>query len=238
MRDGHRLRVIESCLNCTLRTESFFCDLSAATMPVFDAISTAMPYPTGVVIFMEGQMAHGIYVLCSGRVKLSTSSGDGKTVIIEVAEPGEVLGLSATISAMPYEVTAVAMETCQVNFVRKDDFLRFLSENGEACLRVAQHLSRTYHTAYEQTRALALYTARENLAQVLLKWCGERGRATEQGIRVTLPLSHEELGQTLGTTRETVSRLLTELKREQIIFLRGSALFVRDKGALEKLVGS
>lgn len=238
MRDIHRLRVIESCLNCKLRTDSFFCDLSPETVQAFDAVSTATAYPKDVMIFMEGQMPQGIYVLCSGRVKLSTSSGDGKTVIIEVAEPGEVLGLSATVSEIPYEVTAEAIEICQVNFVRKDDFLRFLSENGEACLRVAQHLSRTYHTAYEQVRSLALHTARENLAKVLLKWCSEKGNETDQGIRLRLTLSHEELGQTLGTTRETVSRLLAELKKEQIISLSGATLLIRDKGALEKLVGS
>ena len=238
MRDAHRLRVIESCLNCKLRTDSFFCDLSPETVQAFEAISTKTAYPKGVMIFMEGQTPHGIFVLCSGKVKLSASSGDGKTVIMEVTDPGEVLGLSATVSEMPYEVTAEAMEFCQVNFIRKDDFLRFLSENGEACLRVAQHLSRTYHLAYEQVRSLALHTARENLAKLLLKWCSEKGSETDQGIRLKLTLSHEELGQMLGTTRETVSRLLAELKKEQIITLSGATLLIHDKGSLEKLAGS
>jgi len=229
------LRTIERCLTCKLRTDHFFCDLSPDALRSFDAISCATVYPKGVMLFVEGQEPRGIFVLCAGRVKLSTSSVDGKTVIIEIAEPGEVLGLSATVSELPYEVTAEALEPCQVNFIKREDFLRFLTDHGQVCLRVARHLSRNYHTAYDQVRSLALHSAAENLARLLLGWCDERGADTEEGIRLKVTLTHEEIGQVIGTTRETVGRLFAELKGRQIIAIKGSNLLVVNKSQLKAL---
>lgn len=235
MRPSPGLRIIESCLNCKLRTENFFCDLPPEVLQSFEAITNPSLYPRGVTLFMEGQEPRGIFVLCNGRVKLSASSGDGKTVIMKIAEPGEVLGLSATVSGLPYEVSAEAVDFCQVTFVKREDFLRFLGDNAQVCLRVAQHLSRNYHTAYEQVRSLALHTAVENLAKLLLEWCAEGGTETEQGIRLKLTLTHEEIGQMIGTTRETVGRIFAELRSKEVINIKGSTLLICNKTELETL---
>jgi len=229
------LRTIERCLTCKLRTDHFFCDLSPSVLRSFDAISCTTVFPKGVMLFVEGQEPRGIFVLCDGRVKLSTSSVDGKTAIIEIAEPGEVLGLSATVSELPYEVTAEALDPCQINFIKREDFLRFLADHGQVCLRVAQHLSRNYQAAYNQVRSLALHSAAENLAKLLLEWCSERGADTEEGIRLKVALTHEEIGQMIGTTRETVGRLFAELKGQQIIAIKGSSLFVVNRAQLKAL---
>lgn len=235
MGGSFNLRVIENCLNCRLRTDHFFCDLSPEVLGSFEAISRATVYPKGVMLFVEGQPPQGVFVLCEGRVKLSTTSVAGKTVIIAVTEPGEVLGLSATVSDLPYEVTAEALSPSQVNFIKRDDFLRFLADNGQVCLRVAQHLSRNYHTAYDQVRSLALHSAAENLAKLLLAWCDESGTGTEEGIRLKLMLTHEEIGQIIGTTRETVGRLFAELKGQQVIAIKGATLLVVNKAHLKSL---
>ena len=90
---------------------------------------------------MEGQAARGVFILCVGHVKLSTSAGDGRTLILHIAEPGDLLGLPATISGRAYEVTADVMEPAQANFISHGEFLNFLRDHGEAALRVAQELS-------------------------------------------------------------------------------------------------
>src|SRR5713226_1663612 len=131
------LEIVESCLNCNLRADRLFCDLPAQSLQAFESIKYTTVYPKGAMLFIEGQSPRGVFVLCTGRAKLSTSSSDGKTLITQIAESGEVLGLSATVSGKPYEVTAEMMEPGQANFIERDAFLSFLREHGEAALRVA-----------------------------------------------------------------------------------------------------
>lgn len=237
MRSPYGLDIIENCLNCKMRAEGFFCDLPEEALRAFEAIKYTSVYPKDAQLFVEGQSPRGIFMLCEGRVKLSACSSEGKTLILGVAKPGEVLGLSATVSGQPYEVTAGTLEPCQVNFVKREDFLRFLQEHGTACLRVAQHLSHYYHTAYEQIRSLGLsQSAMEKLAKLLLQWCAESGKETERGCCLKLALTQEEIAEMIGTSRETVTRLFSELKRKQIIQLKGSTLVIRNKTGLQTMV--
>src|SRR5262249_57486046 len=128
----------------------------------------------GVVLFVEGQSPRGVFMICNGRVKLTTCSSDGKALITRIAEGGEILGLGATVSGKPYMVTAETLVPSQVNFIKREDFLRFLRENGRACLREAEHLSTNYHNAFEQVRSLGLsHSASEKLAKLMLEWCAK-----------------------------------------------------------------
>ena len=236
MLSPYGLDIIESCLSCKMKTDRLFCDLPASALQSFEAIKYATAYPKGAVLFVEGQAPRGIFVLCKGRVKLSICSTDGKTLILKIAESGEVLGLSATISGKPYELTAETVDPCQINFVKREDFLRFLREHSEACLRVAEQLSEKYNTACREIRSLGLsHSAAEKLARLLLDWSVRNGEANKQEPRVKLALTHEEIAQMIGTSRETVTRLFAELKKRQIVQAKGSTLVIRNKAALKSL---
>ncbi|HKN24352.1 MAG TPA: Crp/Fnr family transcriptional regulator, partial [Candidatus Acidoferrum sp.] len=194
-------------------------------------------YPKGAVLFVEGQAPRGIFVLCKGRVKLSICSTEGKTLILKIAEPGEVLGLSATVSGKPYQLRAETMDPCQVNFVKRDDFLCFLKEHSDACLRVAEQLSAKYNSACHEIRALGLsHSAGEKLAKLLLECSAKNGEATKSEPRLKLAFTHEEIAQMIGTSRETVTRLFGDLKKRQIVQSKGSALLIRNKAALKAMV--
>ena len=239
MRAPYGLEIIENCLACKMRADRIFCDLSDEALRDFDAINYPTTFPKGAMLFVEGQSPRGIFVLCTGRVKLSICSSDGKTLITQIAEPGELLGLSATVSGKPYEVTSETLDPCSVKFVRREDFLQFLRRHGEACLRVAQLLSNNYINAYEQVRSLGLsHTATEKLARLLLDWGAKDGTVTDQGIRLKVTLTHEEIAQLIGSSRETVTRLFSDLKSKQMIQVKGATLLIRDKSALEALVKS
>jgi CRP/FNR family transcriptional regulator len=226
-------------MTCKVRESGFFCDLPEDLLTGLESLKYATVFPKGAVLFVEGQAPRGIFMLCTGRVKLSTCSGEGKAIITQIAEAGEVLGLSATVSGKPYEVTAETLSPCQVNFIRREDLLKFLSDHGAACLRVAEHLSRNYHNAYEQVRSLGLsHSAGEKLAKLLLEWCGRSGKETDKGLSLKLTLTHEEIAQLIGASRETVTRLLGEFKHKQIIYVKGSTLIIRKKGTLEAMVNS
>jgi len=233
------LDIIESCLTCKTRNERLFCDLPAAALQAFEVIKYATAYPKGAVLFVEGQAPRGIFVLCKGRVKLSICATDGKTLIVKISEPGEVLGLSATVSCKPYELTAETIDPCQVNFVKREDFLRFLREHSDACFRVAEQLSEKYNTACHEVRSLGLsHSAGEKLAKLLLEWSSKNGEASKQEPRLKLALTHEEIAQMIGTSRETVTRLFADLKKKQIVQAKGSTLLIRNKAALKLIANN
>ena len=178
-----------------------------------------------------------MFILCSGRAKLTTSSTEGKTLIVKIAEPGEVLGASATILGKPYEVSAETIEPSQLNFIKREDFLKFLNSHAEACMHTAQQLSEKYHAAQREIRSLGLsQTTSEKLARLLLDWCDRTGEETARGTRIKVLLTHEEIAQMIGTTRETVTRLLSDFKRKKIVDVKGSSLFVTNKPLLEHMV--
>ncbi len=238
MHSPYRMELVEDCRNCRMRSEGFFCDLSAPSLKAFEAIKFTTSYPEGAVLFAEGESPRGVLVLCKGRVKLTMTAAEGKTLILRIVRPGEVLGMHATVSGKPYQATAETLEPCQVNFVKREDFLRFLRAHGEASIHAAQQLSDSYQVACEQVRSLGLsQSAPAKVARFLLEWSA-RGEQTKQGVRVKLGLTHEEIGQITGTSRETVTRALSEFRARQFATLQGSTLLIQNKSALENFASS
>lgn len=236
MRAPYGLNILDNCLTCPVREEHLFCNLSAPALQKLNEIKSTAVYPKGAVLFIEGQQPRGVFVLCTGKVKLSTSSSEGKTVITKISDAGDVLGLNATISDHPYEVTAEMVDPGQANFIPRDALLRFLREHGEVALRVAQQLSSNYYTAYEGIRMLGLTSSPgEKFAKLLLSWYPEKEQANGQA-QIKLTLTHEEIAEMIGTTRETVSRLFSEFKKKRLLEAKGSTLILRSKLALEKMV--
>jgi CRP/FNR family transcriptional regulator, cyclic AMP receptor protein len=235
MRAPYGLEIIENCVTCPHREDRLFCNLLPAAVQRLSAITSASSYPRGATLFVEGQAARGVFILCTGRVKLSTSSSDGRTLIVRISEPGEVLGLPAAVTGKPYELTADVIESTQANFISRTDFLNFLREHGDVALRVAQQLGETYHAAVAEMRSIGLsHSAGEKLARFLLDWCASRGDGKGE-IRAKLTLTHEEIAQMIGASRETVTRLFSDFKKKQLLQMKGSTLIVRDKAGLERL---
>lgn len=236
MNTPYGLEIIDSCMSCKMKREECFCNLSAAALKTFSAISHQTAFPQGATLFVEGQSPRGVFLLCSGKVKLSTSSRDGKVLILKMAVPGEMLGLSAVIAGTEYELTAETAMPCQVNFVAREAFLDMLARHGEAGLRSAQALSREFQAAYRDIHDLILarYSAGK-LAKLLLSWTPPSTNTAKE-IRVTSGLTHEEMAQMIGASRETVTRLLSDLRKKQLIRLEGSTLVIRNRMALEAMV--
>src|ERR1700687_2949995 len=220
MRAPYGLTILDNCLTCPMREEHLFCNLPVAAVQRLNEIKSTAVYPKSAMLFIEGQQPRGVFVLCAGKAKLSTSSAEGKTVITKISEAGDVLGLSATISNRPYEVTAEMIEPGQANFITRDALLQFLRENGEIALRVAEQLSRNYYSAFEEVRMLGLTSSpAEKLAKVLLSWSANAAKSADPS-HIKLTLTHEEIAEMIGTTRETVSRLFSEFKKKQLLQLK------------------
>ncbi len=149
-----------SCLTCEFRPDRLFCDMPAESLKAFDEIKSTTSFPRGTVLFAEGRSVRGIYILCDGRAKLSICSDAGKRLTLRIASAGEILGLGATLSNTPYEITAELMDNSQVVFVRRKDLLKFLKDNRAVCLEIVRMLSQDLHGAYERVRAIATVKAR------------------------------------------------------------------------------
>jgi CRP/FNR family cyclic AMP-dependent transcriptional regulator len=238
MRAPYGLEIIENCVACPHREDRLFCNLPPDATQLLARITSPAVYPKGATLFVEGQTSRGVFILCSGRVKLSTSSADGRTLILRIADQGEVLGLPATVTEKSYELTAEVIEPSQANFIAKQDFLNFLREHGEVALRAAQQLGETYHSAIAEMRTIGLsHSASEKLARFLLDLSADRTEKDGQ-IRLTVTLTHEEIAQMIGTSRETVTRSFGEFKKKNLLKVRGSTVVITSRAGLESFLGS
>jgi len=230
------LKVIESCLTCPMHKDRFFCNLPQRALEALDVISSSATYPKGAILFVEGQEPRGVFVICNGRVKLSAGSPGGKSLILRMVEPGEVIGLPGTISGLPYVLTAEAHEPVQASFIRREDFLHFLREHGEVAVRVAELLCHIYQATFQEVKYLGLSgSAIQKLARFILDLPESKGPGNGNG-RATLTLTHEEIAEMVGSSRETVTRLFASLKKKQLIEVHGSTIVVKNRPGLEKLV--
>lgn len=237
MKTPHDFHLQHKCTTCKLRKPGFFCEFSPVVLKQFESIKTTHSHDEGTTLFVQGQSAIGIYMLCQGRVKLSICSKDGKTAILRVAKAGDILGLSAAIAGETNHATAVALEQCQVNFVFKDDFLRLMNQNSEVSLNAARQLAQNYNLAFKQVMSLALSTSSERLARLLLGWSRTNGNGSPHAeLRMTY--THEEIAAMIGTTRETVTRLINGFKRSNLISISRPDLYIHDIDRLELMTGS
>lgn len=232
------LKIEHDCENCKLRSENFFCNLRETNIRLFESLKVTHTYPKGSTIFMQEEPSDGVYILCQGRIKLSSCSKDGKVIILHVAEPGEILGLSTSFTESIHIATAEVLEDSQINFIRNNDFHAFLSQNTEACLSAVRQLSRNYQNAYLRICSLGLSSSvADKLAMLFLGWC-KASLEDQESVQLKVSYTHEELAQMIGTSRETVTRVLKRFRDQHLVTLKGSNLTIHDKAKLENSIGT
>jgi CRP-like cAMP-binding protein len=201
-----------------------------------ESIKSVVNLPKHAKLLEEGQVPEGIFVLVHGSVKLFVGLKGGKTLILRVVQSGEVLGLSATMSSRPAEYTAETLSSTQFLYVPRKDFLELLDEHPEICISVVEVLSHQLREAVNMIHySSGSQPAVEKLADLLELWISESGELKDRGIELKLPLTQEEIGQMIGVSRETVSRLLAEFEEQGILELEGSRVRVLKGHHLEDL---
>jgi CRP/FNR family transcriptional regulator len=179
-------------------------------------------------------VARGVYVLSSGRAKVSISSADGKKLIIRIARTGDTLGLYAGLTGRPFEATAEMVEGGRVDFISRTDLLNLMGQ--QQTVDLVEMFSRQFSEFVDNTRMLLLSeSALEKLARLIVKWGRDFGERTSEGIRVKVLLTQEEIAQIIGASRETVTRLFSALKRDEIIRVNRDSMWIRDSEALASL---
>lgn len=227
----------ETCSSCTCRKPGWFCELPAPALAEYDSLSHHLMVLSGTFLFMEGQMPRGVSVLCMGEVKLTKSSARGRTLLVRIAKAGDVLGLSAGLANTPYEVTAEALGPVQLKTFRREDFIEFLHHHTEGTINATNCLNTEYRRALADATRLALSsTIAGRFAHLLLEMAIEAGTAQESQPVVQMTLRHEDIASMLGCSRESVTRLINDLKRRGIISISGTKVSILRKYALESVL--
>lgn len=232
------LEIVESCHERSDRPPRKKGDFGSEVVSRLAAFAIPVDYAKRASLFAEGEPSRGIFLLNSGRVKLSTTSADGKCVILRFADPGEILGLAGTLSGQPYEAWAEAIQPTEAGFVGRENLVHLMRHHSEIALQLAMQLGESYCSAVAGVRVMGQSrTASQKLATFLLDWCKSYCPFhDEAGARLTL--THEEIGQVIGLSRETVTRLLTGFRKKRLIIWTGGDLVLTDRGALQSSLGS
>ena len=227
-----------NCTNCPQAVKHPFCNVSESAHTFLEANSIQMEYRRGNILFREGDECSSVFVICSGKVKVSAASSQGRSFTLRIAGEGDVLGMGAVLQDKDYEVTAEAIEPCQVRVLRAKFFKEMLHQYGDVAIGVAMALADDYRAAFDEACLIALPgSSAGKLARLILGWTADAKRKGS-GSSVTMALTHDELASMIATTRETVTRTLGRFRKEQLVSTRGVSLTVLQPEALEQLASN
>ena len=190
----------------------------------------------GKVLFAEGEPALGVFILRAGRATVSISSSEGRVVILRIAQPGDVLGLNSALRNESYNTTARLVESGRTDFIPRKQLVELWERNHPVAKAISQLLAREVAELIERTRSLLLpRTAKAKLARLLLEWSEQGGTTNAPAARITRNFTHEEIAHMIGSTRETITRLLASLNRRQTIRVTPDSIVICNRGALQKI---
>jgi CRP/FNR family transcriptional regulator len=190
-------------------------------------------YAANVALFSERDPAKALFVILDGAVRLSINSSHGRRLSLRIAKKGEIIGLSSALSGTPYDTTAETLNSSKIAVIDRREFQQFLVRHPEAYLALSEELGRQMAIVCSQLRTLGLSSsAPQKLARLLLEW-SDNGQAMGSESRLRLSLTHAEIGDFIGSSRETVTRTLTNLKNRRLVAFRGCMMTIPNREALE-----
>ena len=222
----------QPCTLCSSRLGGIFSDLDPSCLLKLDQLRQTVIYPSGTVVFMEGDPPRVAYCVCSGRLKLSIGSLDGRAAIVGIAVSGDILGVRPLLLERFQDLTATTIEPTQLCFIPKEGFLGFLRQNENVSLRLAQKLSAELEEAYRKISGAVLDPPIKRLMELLLALCQTHGQHTQQGITLKTNLCQDELAELVGVSRRSLNRALAKLRRQGLIECRHRSILIRDWIAL------
>lgn len=201
-----------------------------------EPFATEVELPCRTLAFTESDPADAVFAVCRGKLKLLNTSRGGRTAILRISGPGDLLGLSGVLNAGSYQVTAVAIEPTLLKKVLREDFLTLLQLSPELSLRAAEILARQYRDVLLDARRMALSpTVAARLARFLLEWEPSGQRALQSPAPASF--THEEIASMTGTSRETITRLFNRFERDGVIVRRGSSIVISNRESLYRIAG-
>lgn len=200
-----------------LKNIHLFAGLSDEQLAEIAGLMRERKYRKGHIIFMEGEPGEAVYFLKSGRVKIFKQDEEGREQILHYISPGEVFAEVVLFDGGEYPACAEVVEDAQVGFIRNQDLNALLLQKPSIALSLLKIMARRLRTSQRQIMELALKDTTRRLASLLLELAREHGIPEEGGLRINVHFTHQELANMIGTTRETVNRILSEFRRDKAI---------------------
>lgn len=215
-----------------LRQISIFSELKDEFLDKIHRMSVLRKYGKGRIIFMEGEPGDAFFYVKSGLIKISKLSRDGREHILHILNEGHIFAEITLFSKTVYPATAEVLEEAEIGMIKNEDLEKVIMENPELSLQLIKYLNRRLEEAHMKIRNLALYDTYGRTAQALIKLAEDYGRKSSKGVELDLNISRQELANIVGTTRETVTRVLTAFKKEHSIDIDKNTITIVD---LEKV---
>lgn len=216
-----------------LRKIYLFAGLSDQELAEIAALCMDRKYQKGRIIFVEGEPGEAIYLLKSGLIKVSKQDGDGREHTLHYVYPGDIFAEVVLFDAGGYPATAEVVEDSEVGLIRNSDMDRLLIKNPGMTLELLKIMARRLRNAQQQIMELALKDTTRRLAGLLLKLAENHGINKENGVLISLPLTNQEIANLVGTSRETVNRILSEFRRRKAVTIVKQEGIIISKAKLE-----
>jgi CRP-like cAMP-binding protein len=215
------------------RKFDLFAELDDRELGSIAAVAKVRRYAKDDVVFHADESGDVFCLIKEGEVKVTMISPEGKEIILSMMGPGEFFGEMALLDDAPRSATVIATEALELVTIWRNDFLQILQENFSIARKVLAELSRRLRNASNRIESLATMDVYGRLARFFLDLAAENGKQLDNGyVAVTRP-THQAIANTIGTSRETVSRLIHDLMRQNLLLSEGKTIYLR-KSALDQ----
>jgi CRP/FNR family cyclic AMP-dependent transcriptional regulator len=218
-----------------LKNISLFAELSEPDLAVIGGLTITRNFRKNMIVFMEDELGEGFYYVKSGKVKILHTALDGREHIIHILGPGEVFAEVLLFQKGGYPATAVALEDSVIGMIKNSDLEQAVLTYPSIALQLIKVLSQKLLQAQISIKALAFSDIYVRTAQNLVNLARKYGKATDRGLEINIDMTRQELANLVGTSRETVTRTLSSLKKAQIIDLADHKIIVLQWDKLESL---
>ena len=211
-----------------------FSHLSSFFLQEIASITVEKKYRKGTIIFMEGEPGAAVYFIKTGKVKISKMSNDGRELILNIFGKGDVIAEVTLFNDINYPATAEVIEDSVLGVIMNEQMEKLVIKNSELALQIIKILNKRLYGAQQKLKQMALSDTYVRTAQMIIKLAQEHGIEKNGVTELQLQISRQELANMIGTARETVSRALSQFKKEGTVEIKGKKIIVKDMKELEK----
>ena len=208
------------------RKVAFFSELEPGELEALSRVASIRSFPAGTAIIREAEPGDLFFVILRGEVKVSVDSPDGREVVLSHLQAGEFVGEMALFDGEGRSASVTALTECELVALARADFLAVLARDFSLTRKILQTLSSRLRKANDVIESMALLDVGGRLARYLLRLADESGQPPVDGYFVVNRPTHQEIANSIGATRETVTRMLKQFEDRKLIRTKGQTVWV------------
>lgn len=211
---------------------ALFRDLPPAAIAELGSTATIESFEKKSLLFREGEPAEALWLLRTGRLKLTKLGANGQEIVVRFLVPGEPFGAIALLSGARYPVSAEAVDPAEVLSWAPSSMLDLVKRFPNIGMNSARVMSERMQEIQERYRELATERVAQRVARAILRLARQTGRRVEGGVLLDLPLSRQDLAELTGTTLFTISRTLSEWEQQGLVELGRERVLIKSPHGL------